>query len=1103
MSKKKFSLCCLLVLFLLATAKFAPTRRSAHAQLLTTTFAAPDAPQTAAQIYGVDAAAVFENNNDIYYSFYGHTAVAPAPDQDPRIPRPLDQPQNWSWWSIGAAGEADTTTKTRPLVETADYEWQPDIAFSREGFALAAWARESEPEYTFCVDPYGNPNSYPQVRGHLETAVLQPQPDGDVEWLAGPTIAPPANTPTTSHVYHFPSVAIDNNGTALLVWAYTIVNHHPDCSRDATVQILSRRWDGSAWVDEQGVMPAHETPCNPFTYGYLFFSCPHFTDITFTATLVAGGETRQQAMAAWNDYIEPGVTCSGLLPLQWPKTAVWDGNSWSAPEEIPGRPYLTWLGGNHQKLGLSADQHGNVRLLFPMLYDTDPCTPPDTLSHTRYANWDGDSWSDGLVLDEGISPDVALLAENTAVGVYVDADALKWATADTDGDWTPSGDITTGTFVGMPSVAAVHATGGDAARTVAVWTDGGSNMRFSERIGDGGWSTAVTLGTGVGHIELAAHTGSPSLPLAEWSYIGYLAADNDLHSFIAEDDRTEIVGVGSTALVNMVLLTDPQFTMPFPDGDARYEYAKQDDPVARQNLGELDTGDPNALRDYLAWAVEMYPAERYMLDLADHGAGWKQLCEDVTAGDDWLSLPELRDAFTAVQGGSAHSWNIIAFSACLMAQLEVAYQIRDQGNMMVASEELMPGPGPHYDDLMNDLIANPFRTDGAQAQEMVTIFQNNYLGGAGDDALETLAAIDLGQVAALAGNVDDFATALNGWLTDGTVPPETLVLRLANIQAQRNTAEEFPHALYQATYSAEGYRDLDHFAELVHDSLLPDDPTTTLDDVVRATAGDVRATLATAVLQNFADTGHPDARALSIYLEGAEAAWLAHQAAYGETEFGSDMPAWGQFLANQADEGLSFLLELTGDSADLWLRVTENDGGEIGLLTDGGTRCDGRCGVSLSEGICSRFGGRTYIVVPGESGLVGTAKAPTTDYQLVWTIDGSLLQMTAAYSLTIQVVQSGVISTTLFSGNLDPGQIISDTFTYTLPDPPTPTPSATPPSPTPTPSATPPSPTPTPSATPPSPTPTPSATPPSPTPTPSATLPPPPEFAVYLPLVVK
>ncbi|PYM52925.1 MAG: hypothetical protein DMD79_27460, partial [Candidatus Rokuibacteriota bacterium] len=39
-------------------------------------------------------------------------------------------------------------------------------------------------------------------------------------------------------------------------------------------------------------------------------------------------------------------------------------------------------------------------------------------------------------------------------------------------------------------------------------------------------------------------------------------------------------------------------------------------------LGETNTGDPAVLRDFVTWAVTSHPAERYMLVIWNHGAGW-------------------------------------------------------------------------------------------------------------------------------------------------------------------------------------------------------------------------------------------------------------------------------------------------------------------------------------------------------------------------------------------------------------------------------------------------------------------------------------------------
>jgi len=86
---------------------------------------------------------------------------------------------------------------------------------------------------------------------------------------------------------------------------------------------------------------------------------------------------------------------------------------------------------------------------------------------------------------------------------------------------------------------------------------------------------------------------------------------------------------------------------PFPNGNVKYQYLKRNAETDLQDLGEQNTGHPNTLRDFMAWALAKYPASRYILDLADHGEGWKQLCEDWRQGDDWLTMPELRSALTA------------------------------------------------------------------------------------------------------------------------------------------------------------------------------------------------------------------------------------------------------------------------------------------------------------------------------------------------------------------------------------------------------------------------------------------------------------------------
>ena len=90
------------------------------------------------QTYSLDAAVVFEKDQDIYYSLYGHTAVTPAAGQDPRIPRPAQQAASWHWWSIGADESSDTTTIVRPVAggDNASTESRPVLPLSGHGGVL-------------------------------------------------------------------------------------------------------------------------------------------------------------------------------------------------------------------------------------------------------------------------------------------------------------------------------------------------------------------------------------------------------------------------------------------------------------------------------------------------------------------------------------------------------------------------------------------------------------------------------------------------------------------------------------------------------------------------------------------------------------------------------------------------------------------------------------------------------------------------------------------------------------------------------------------------------------------------------------------------------
>ena len=63
--------------------------------------------------------------------------------------------------------------------------------------------------------------------------------------------------------------------------------------------------------------------------------------------------------------------------------------------------------------------------------------------------------------------------------------------------------------------------------------------------------------------------------------------------------------------------------------------------------------------------------------------------------------------------------DLLGMDACLMATLEVAYQVRNSVRYLVASEELVPGHSWPYDTIFGDLRVDPERTPAEVAVSVV------------------------------------------------------------------------------------------------------------------------------------------------------------------------------------------------------------------------------------------------------------------------------------------------------------------------------------------------------------------------------------------------
>ncbi|MBM4429812.1 MAG: hypothetical protein FJ026_05605, partial [Chloroflexi bacterium] len=112
--------------------------------------------------------------------------------------------------------------------------------------------------------------------------------------------------------------------------------------------------------------------------------------------------------------------------------------------------------------------------------------------------------------------------------------------------------------------------------------------------------------------------GGNMAPMAEWTFMVYLAGDNNL-SDAGDTDLAEMRAVGSTDKVHIVA----EFDNAGRRGTRRYHIQRDGVKERVESLGETDSGDPQVLLNFVDWAAANFKARRYALILWNHGGGWE------------------------------------------------------------------------------------------------------------------------------------------------------------------------------------------------------------------------------------------------------------------------------------------------------------------------------------------------------------------------------------------------------------------------------------------------------------------------------------------------
>ncbi|MBP3773888.1 MAG: hypothetical protein ILA34_00890 [Bacteroidaceae bacterium] len=160
----------------------------------------------------------------------------------------------------------------------------------------------------------------------------------------------------------------------------------------------------------------------------------------------------------------------------------------------------------------------------------------------------------------------------------------------------------------------------------------------------------------------------------------------------------------------------------------------------RQYDTDLNSSDPNTLRDVLAYVKDQFPSQSYGLVLWSHGMSW---IPDIGSFNDEVKRPtatepkgfgvdvgpdgncrtdkdangllgqqmEIDDLAWAVESSGVHPVYIF-FDACLMQTVEVAYALRNATDYIIGSPATTSGYGAYYiDQMRRGLFCYPFNED--------------------------------------------------------------------------------------------------------------------------------------------------------------------------------------------------------------------------------------------------------------------------------------------------------------------------------------------------------------------------------------------------------
>jgi hypothetical protein len=395
-------------------------------------------------------------------------------------------------------------------------------------------------------------------------------------------------------------------------------------------------------------------------------------------------------------------------------------------------------------------------------------------------------------------------------------------------------------------------------------------------------------------------------------------------------DITEMAGVETSSTVATVVQFDTlrrakQYTY-------RY-YIDQSSPNGQlvEKIPPVNTGDPQNLTDFIVWATQQYPAENYALVLWGHGTGWNEddiyeryreldqanrrdetraggsgerllrralflptvaeimsiedeeirgICYDDTSMD-FLDNHDLAQALHNAADITQQRLSILGMDACLMGMIEVAYQVQEYADYMVASQEEVPGDGWPYGNILEKLIDVPEMSARELSELIVEEYYQHYSSLMRGGTPNHHAAIDLRKLPLTFETMREFSELV------AEIYSNDLYTQIAFDRAKESVQRfgDTTSARFIGNFGSD-YCDLWHLIELVYAEYGGSERVSDLaNDIVEYLTSEVESP----IMKSRSGPNRPNARGLSIYFPAKAYSPFYDKQAFAES-------GWGQVV---------------------------------------------------------------------------------------------------------------------------------------------------------------------------------------------------------------